>query len=119
MRGVVAWLVSLLVVAAPRPARFVTEGRPWPIQGALVCRITSEARDERWVRVEAVDRQGRAVFDSGRFRLGPGASFVTSRGWAADRCQFTVEGDPQGVRAHGLLLGSAGEPLSLPPARLP
>lgn len=117
-----AWLGWVMVVAPTAPAagpvRFATDARERRSAGVLVCRMRSEALQERWVRVEAVDAGGRTVMDSGRFRLAAGASYVTSGGRTAARCRFTVEGDARGLRAHGLVFAGGGPPRSLVPRPL-
>jgi len=111
-------LLSSLVLASPRRV-FATQPIVPEAAAALVCRVTNEARDGRRLRVEALDAAGRTTSDTGPFVLEPGATYLSSGGLAARRCRFTVEGDPRGVRAHGLVLSPHGGVLSLPPERAP
>ena len=110
--GTIAILVLVTTVWVPQ--RFVTD----PLSagdGALVCRITSEARGARRVRVEAIDRRGGTTFDSGVFTLAAGATFLAGAGLHAKRCRFSVEGEARGLRAHGLVVSADGRTRSLTP----
>lgn len=109
-------LTAILSLRAPGagkgPTRFLTEPTGG---GVLVCRITSATSEPRRVRVEALDPDGVATSDSGPFRLEGGATYLSSGGVDARRCRFTVDGNPVGLRAHGLVMTPQGEARSLPP----
>ncbi|MDG2303154.1 MAG: hypothetical protein P8R42_00645 [Candidatus Binatia bacterium] len=109
-------LVALFSTSATTQS-FVTEAISGT-RGVLVCRITSDAREERVVRVEALDHVGMATTDSGRFRLAAGATYLATGGVEARRCRFTVVGPVAGVRAHGLVLATGSRPVSVSPAPL-
>ena len=110
-------VMSVWLVTVTDPLRFSTE--PFEPRGGatLVCRILNEADDERRVRVEALDARGSRTHDSGSFPLAAGASYASGGGVEARRCRFTVQGDPSGVRAHGLIVSPALGVVSLAPKR--
>lgn len=122
MSSVAGVVLVALLSTSVAARRFETEPiEAAPIEGApevLVCRITSEAPEERVVRVEALDHAGIATTDSGRFRLAAGATYLSTGGVEARRCRFTVVGSTVGLRAHGLVLASGGIPVSFSPTLL-
>lgn len=109
--------LSMGVASGGARHEFATELPAGPLGGVLVCRITSQVGAAPWVRVQALDAAGRATTDSGSFRLESGATFLSSGGLDARRCRFTVEGDPTGVRAHGLIVSEGRAIASLAPVR--